>query len=99
MHNTTTSGMKTAIRRVLPAAIAWLSCIPLTAEVVKSAASPEITNPVMPEDFPDPFLLRVGPWFYAWASNSQTANVPVARTRDFAKWERLPDAMARLDPG
>jgi len=53
-------------------------------------------NPVYPLDFPDPHILTAGTTYYAYATNASTANVPVIRSTDLARWERIGDAMPAL---
>jgi beta-xylosidase len=57
------------------------------------------TNPVYSGDFPDPFVLRVGDQYYAYATNAGSVNVQTIRLNaDFSSWEYLGDALPRL-PG
>ena len=53
-------------------------------------------NPVIARDFPDPDVLRVGDTYYAYATNSNGANVQVARSRDLVTWTALADALPQL---
>jgi beta-xylosidase len=53
-------------------------------------------NPVIDQDFPDPDALRVGDIYYAYATNSGSANVQVARSRDLVSWQRGVDVLPRL---
>lgn len=54
------------------------------------------TNPVLATDFPDPFVLRDGTTYYAFATNVGARNVPVATSKDLATWTQLPDALPVL---
>ena len=54
------------------------------------------TNPVFAEDFPDPFVLRDGDRYYAFATNSAGSNVRVVESSDLARWTELPDALPEL---
>ncbi len=63
-------------------------------EVVIKETSPSAA--VYPRDFPDPFLLRVGPTFYGYATNASGANVPLIRSPDMHTWTRLVDALPQL---
>jgi beta-xylosidase len=54
------------------------------------------TNPIYDDDFPDPFVMRVGDSYYGFATNVRSANIPVIRSTDLASWERLGDALPRL---
>ncbi len=50
-------------------------------------------NPVFAGDFPDPFVLRVGDGYVAYATNGATENVRTLRSRDLVHWRPGPDAM------
>lgn len=54
------------------------------------------TNPVIRADFADPFVLRVGESFYAYATNALGKNVQAAKSSDLASWSDLEDAMPAL---
>lgn len=54
------------------------------------------TNPVFSADFPDPFVLRDGATYYAFATNAAGKNVRVAISNDLAVWNELPDALPVL---
>ena len=53
-------------------------------------------NPVLPHDFPDPFVLRTGTTYYAYATNAFGKNVQVAQSRDLVTWTDLADALPKL---
>src|SRR4051794_29807625 len=57
-------------------------------------------NPVLGHDFPDPSVIRVGGWFYAYGTEFVTptrhVNIQVARSRDLVHWRYLGDALPRL---
>ncbi|MBX3210091.1 MAG: family 43 glycosylhydrolase [Labilithrix sp.] len=61
-----------------------------------ATAGASYTNPVFADDFPDPFVLRDGDRYYAFATNSGGKNVPVVTSTDLASWSELPDAMPVL---
>ena len=65
------------------------------AEVLSSTVSPgeSFQNPVLRRDFADPFVLKDGDTYYAYATNASGANVQVATSPDLAKWKVLTDAM------
>jgi beta-xylosidase len=58
--------------------------------------APAYLNPVFAEDFPDPFVLRDGDRYYAFATNAAGKNVRVATSNDLASWSELPDALPVL---
>jgi beta-xylosidase len=51
-----------------------------------------------PRDFADPFVLRAGDTYYAFATNSGHVNVQVERSTDLKTWTPLPDALPQLPP-
>jgi beta-xylosidase len=56
-----------------------------------SAGADTGSNPVIDRDFPDPDVLEVDGTYYAYATNTATANVQVATSTDLETWEPLPD--------
>jgi beta-xylosidase len=54
------------------------------------------TNPILAKDFPDPFVLREGTTYYAFATNAGGKNVPVATSTDLATWSTVADALPTL---
>jgi len=60
------------------------------------------TNPVYPDYFADPFVLRVGRTYYAYGTAGQTSEgrqFPVLRSGDLAHWEYVSHALEPLrDP-
>ena len=61
------------------------------------AARPQTGGPPVDDrDFPDPFVLRLGSTYYAYATNAGGANVQVMRSADLTGWEALPDALPVL---
>lgn len=69
---------------------------PDASPVPDAAAGASYTNPVFAGDFPDPFVLREGDRYYAFATNSGGKNVPVVTSTDLASWSELPDALPVL---
>jgi beta-xylosidase len=70
----------------------------LLAAGLAGAAPRQFTNPVFRSDFPDPFVLRAGSTYYAYATNSVSANVQTLRSTDLVHWRRGKDAMPNLAP-
>jgi beta-xylosidase len=62
------------------------------------AAEPAKTfrNPVHAANFPDPFALRVGETWYAYATNDGDVNVQTLTSPDLATWTKRPDALPEL---
>ena len=54
------------------------------------------TNPVFNRDFPDPFVLKVGDTYYAYATNGGGSNVQTATSKDLVHWTAGPDALPKL---
>ena len=55
-----------------------------------------VRNPVYARDFPDPFVLRVGDTYYAYATNGNGANVQTASSKDLVHWRPGPDALPKV---
>ena len=61
------------------------------------AAAPETyLNPVLAIDFPDPFVLRSGAAYFAFATNAGGSNIQSARSTDLAHWTDTGDALPTL---
>ncbi|GAA0817118.1 glycoside hydrolase family 43 protein [Spirilliplanes yamanashiensis] len=61
-----------------------------------AVSGPSFTNPVHADNFPDPgALLADGTW-YAYGTNTGTANVPVLTSTDLVRWAPAPDALPEL---
>ncbi|HVG00019.1 MAG TPA: glycoside hydrolase family 43 protein [Chloroflexia bacterium] len=54
------------------------------------------SNPVLRGDFADPFVLKEGATYYAYATNASGRNIQVATSPDLVKWTLLSDAMPSL---
>jgi beta-xylosidase len=63
-----------------------------------SAALPPGTfvNPVIRDDFPDPFVLRTKDGYYAYATTDGAQNLQLARSTDLVSWETLDDPLPKL---
>ncbi len=79
------------------------ACAPAATSTPEAAAptpAPNLVatfrNPVLKENFADPFILRVGDTFWAYATNAAGKNISLARSTDLVKWEVLSDAMPAL---
>lgn len=71
------------------------------ARLVDSGSAAEASlasyaNPVLPRDFPDPFILLEAGRYYAFATNAGGKNVQVATSLDLGTWTELPDALPDL---
>ncbi len=76
------------IKRVKGFFLVW--AVVFFSGIVAGASGRE---PVFGRDFPDPSVLRVDDWFYAYSTNSGGKNVPVLRSRDLRNWEERGDAL------
>jgi beta-xylosidase len=61
-----------------------------------AAGVPRFTNPVLTGNFADPFVLKVGGTWYAYATGDLVVNLQVARSPDLVRWERLDGALPEL---
>jgi len=55
-----------------------------------------LQNPVIDANFPDPFILKVEDTYYAYSTNSNSRNVPVATSTDLVNWDMGRDALPSL---
>ncbi len=55
-----------------------------------------LQNPVIAINFPDPFILKVDNTYYAYSTNSNSRNVPVATSTDLVQWDLGRDALPAL---
>jgi beta-xylosidase len=53
-------------------------------------------NPVIDDDFPDPFVLRVGDGYFAYATTDAAQHLQLARSSDLVSWEILDDPLPKL---
>ncbi|HEX2864016.1 MAG TPA: family 43 glycosylhydrolase, partial [Deinococcales bacterium] len=92
-------------RSIAPILAALLGVAALAAPAVKTPVKPApkpavtartFTNPVINSDFPDPFILRSGKTFFAFATNAGGLNVQVASSPDLVNWISGPDALPNL---
>jgi beta-xylosidase len=67
-----------------------------SAAASEAGATGTYTNPVIASDFPDPFILRQGARYYAFATNAGGSNIQSATSTDLATWTVLPDALPSL---
>ena len=54
--------------------------------------------PAYPPDFPDPFILRVGGTFHAYATQTGSTNVQRMQSTDTVRWRSPGDALPALPP-
>jgi hypothetical protein len=51
---------------------------------------------VYPFDFPDPFVLRVGDTYFAYATNSAEGNIQIITSTDLVHWSAVGNALPQL---
>jgi beta-xylosidase len=56
----------------------------------------EFQNPVIKQNYPDPFILKVGDIYWSYATNGNGKNVPVATSTDLVHWQFQSDALPVL---
>jgi beta-xylosidase len=82
--------------------LALLLTIPVTFvfttenEKMSQSAALTLQNPVIQTNFPDPFILKVDDTYYAYSTNSNSRNVPVAVSEDLVNWTLRRDALPAL---
>lgn len=82
-----------------PAATEAPTEIPATSEPSLPAPTASLKpgevfqNPVIKQNFPDPFILKVGDTYWGYATNGSSKNVPLASSTDLVHWKFQGDAM------
>ena len=66
--------------------------------VLAGCGGKSFTNPVLNRDFPDPFVLKVGATYYAYATNGDGKQVQTATSKDLVHWTLGPDALPKVGP-
>jgi beta-xylosidase len=69
-------------------------CVAATAQTSKTTMT--YINPVYNSDFPDPFILRAGSSYYAYATNGGGSTVQILQSNDLVHWQALSDAFGNL---
>ena len=75
-------------------ALAGGACAPPVKAPPASAKT--FTNPVLDVNFPDPFILKVGSFYHAYATNGAGGNVQHAVSRDLIHWNMAKDVLPLL---
>jgi hypothetical protein len=93
-------GVKRALdatrKRDTAAAVLYLKS---AAPACQTAVTPEgETAPVLAYDFADPYVMRVGSTYYAFATNAAGGSVQQARSSDLSSWSLASNALANLPP-
>src|SRR3954451_22818354 len=58
--------------------------------------SQTFANPVYNGDFPDPFVLKAGGTYYAYATNGAGKQVQTLTSKDIVHWTPGPDALPKV---
>ena len=92
--STGTNVLTPAATTLATTALATSTLPPATQVVTGGVAGGEtFQNPILRRDFADPFVLKEGDNYFAYATNATGANVQVARSANLVKWQVLTDAM------
>ena len=75
---------------------AALAVLVVASLVQAGAAAAQHTGPAYPGDFPDPFVLRVGATYYAFATGSAGVKIQEMTSTDRQQWHYLGDALTNL---
>ena len=67
-----------------------------TAAASEAVPAGQFTNPVLNSDFPDPFVLKDGDTYYAYATGGNNKRIQAARSSDLVDWEQLGDAVPTI---
>jgi GH43 family beta-xylosidase len=59
-------------------------------------AARTFTNPVINANFPDPGVIKAGPTYYVFATNTGGRNAPVVTSTDLAHWSNPTEALPTL---
>jgi hypothetical protein len=83
-------------KRDTEAAVLYLKA---AAPACQKAVTPQGQSaPVLAYDFADPYVMRVGSTYYAFATNAAGGSVQQARSNDLMSWSLASNALANLPP-
>lgn len=57
--------------------------------ILTMLSGPTFTNPVWNRDFPDPYVVRDGDTFYAFATHNSSAGFQMMSSKDLVEWKHL----------
>jgi len=69
---------------------------PVSSAAQVSPRTLTFTNPVYRRNFPDPFILRVGHTYYAYATGTCSRNLQVMHSTDLVHWSSVRDPLPRV---
>lgn len=72
-----------------------MSAVQVAAQETEEPTA-EMQNPVISANFPDPFILKVEDTYYAYSTNANSRNVPIATSTDLVNWDSGRDVMPAL---
>ena len=77
----------------------FLTSLPVSAQQYQSDnGDGTYTNPVIPADFPDPDVIRVGDtWYMVTTTMFVFPGVPIIKSHDLVNWEYCSNAVPRFD--
>lgn len=85
-NTTTQANTTTTVATTQAAATTAASAVP----------SGEFQNPIITTDFPDPYILKVGTVFYAYATNAGGKKIQVAHSSDLVNWNTPGEALTQF---
>jgi type II secretory pathway pseudopilin PulG len=95
--HTCLGGVQSAYRQIAahdsPGATADLSGVSTACLTLDSGQDEGL---VYPFDFPDPFVLRVGGTYFAYATNSAEGNIQIIESTDLTQWRAVGNALPAL---
>ncbi len=82
--------------RLTLAALCLLCLGVFTSSLLAQSSEETFENPMIQSNFPDPFILKVEDIYYAYSTNANSRNVPVATSTDLVTWDLGRDALPSL---
>jgi beta-xylosidase len=67
-----------------------------SSSATASVPADQFVNPVLEADFPDPFVLRDGTTWYAYATTDGAQHIQLAKSPDLVTWEQLNDPLPKI---
>jgi beta-xylosidase len=95
------TGLSACSSRTTPPATVEAESSPSREPTLVEPAATESTeevfqNPVLRDNFPDPFVLQEGDTYYVYATNAVGRNISLASSTDLVEWKVLGNAMPTL---
>lgn len=73
---------------IFPLILGLFAMVSCNENQKESAESPDITNPVLPGDRPDPTIIKIDDTYWASATSNEWAPLfPIFKSKDMANWE------------